>query len=121
METYILSGLRSGYHLGGVAEKFDLPPYSEHSSALKMEASIGGRHFQLKEQFSLAAPSAILEEPFAPCLKLETPPRQTLKANWEKRRHRITSEWTLRRTLNAALVCIPKCYVSLVCMACDMS
>ena len=41
-------GPRSGYCLGGVAEKFDSPPYSERNSALKMVVYIGGRHLQLK-------------------------------------------------------------------------
>ena len=56
-----------------------------------MTAYIGGSHLQLKEQFSLAEPSAILEEPFASYLKLEVP-------------HGVDSESTLRCTLNAALV-----------------
>ena len=34
-----------------------------------MATFIGGCHLQLKEQFSLAEPSAILEEPFASYLK----------------------------------------------------
>ena len=35
------------------------------------------------KQFSLAELSAILKEHFASCLKLETPLRQTLNANWD--------------------------------------
>ena len=42
--------LRSGQCLQGIAEKFDPPPYSEQSSALKMVASIRGLCLQLKEQ-----------------------------------------------------------------------
>ena len=63
-----------------------------------MIASIEGGHLQLQEQFSLAELSAILEEPFV----METPPRQTLNANWAKGCHRVDSELTLRRILNAA-------------------
>ena len=37
-----------------VMEKCQSPPYSEHRTASKMAASIGGRHLQLKEQLSLA-------------------------------------------------------------------
>ena len=40
--------------LQGAKEKCGSPPYSEHSSALKMAASIGGCHLHLKEQLSLA-------------------------------------------------------------------
>ena len=43
-------GLCSGYSLQDIAEKFDLSPYPEHSSASKMAAYIGGQHWQLKEQ-----------------------------------------------------------------------
>ena len=45
-----LFGLRSGYCLQDIAEKFDSSPYSEHSFALTMAAYIGGHHLQLKEQ-----------------------------------------------------------------------
>ena len=39
---------------------------------------IGGCHLQLKEEFSLAEPLAILEEPIASYLKWEVPRRQNL-------------------------------------------
>ena len=68
----------------------------------KMAASIGGCHLQLKEQFSLSEPSAILEEPFVSYLMLETPPKQILNANWAKNYCRVDSESTLRCTLNMA-------------------
>ena len=51
----------------------------------KMAASIEGYHLKLKEQFLLAEPSAILEEPFVASLKLATPPRQNLNANRTKK------------------------------------
>ena len=57
---------------------------------------------QLKEQFSLVEPLAILEEPFASYLKLETPLRQTLNGNWAKSHCRVDFESTLRHTLNTA-------------------
>ena len=50
-----------------------------------------GCHLQFKEQFSLAEPLAILEEPFASYLKLE------MQIGGE-----IGTELTLRGTLNAA-------------------
>ena len=86
-------GLRSGYSLQGVKEKFDLARYSERSSGSKMVASIGGCHLQSKEQFSLVAQAAILEEPF--CLHSEVgddsevPPRQTMNANWAKKHRQV--------------------------------
>ena len=43
--THQAPGLHSEYRLQGVAEKFDLSPYYEHSFAYK-----AGRHLQLKEQ-----------------------------------------------------------------------
>ena len=57
-----------------------------------MAATIGGCHLQLKEQLSLAEQSGILEEPFASYLKLEMPLRQTMNANWAKKRHGVDSE-----------------------------
>ena len=42
-----------------------------------------GDHFQLKEQFLLAELTAILEEPFASCLKCATTPGDTLNASWQ--------------------------------------
>ena len=67
-----------------------------------MVASIGGCHLQLKEQFSLAEASAILEEPF--CLITEVgdtsavPLRQTLNANCGKKHYGVDVESTLRHT-----------------------
>ena len=49
-----------------------------------MAVCIGCCHLQLKEQFSWAEATAILEEPFASYLKCMMPPRQTLNANWHK-------------------------------------
>ena len=125
---YSHPGLHSGYGLRGVTEKCESPLYSEHGSASKMAASIGGRHLHLKEQLCLAemvfqngglhrggggchlqskrqfwlvAPVAILEEPFTSflsTLKLELPPRQTLNANWAKNHYGLDSEPYLERS-----------------------
>ena len=70
-----------------------------------MVASIRGCHLQSKEQFSLAALAAILEEPF--CLPTEV--EGASEANPErklgpKKRRGDDSESTLRRILNAAEV-----------------
>ena len=57
-----------------------------------MTASIGSCHLQSKEQFWLADPAPILEEPFTSCLKCKTPWRQTLSANKHKNCHGVDSE-----------------------------
>ena len=45
------TGLRSGYRLQGIAEKFEPPPYSEPSSASKIVVSKVGCHLHLMEEF----------------------------------------------------------------------
>ena len=53
-----------------------------------MAASTRGCHLLLREQFSLAEPSPILEEPFVSSEvggAFEAPPRQTLNANLAKK------------------------------------
>ena len=47
-----------------------------------MATSIGGGHLQSKEQLWIGALAAILEEPFASTLKLETPPRHLWGRPW---------------------------------------
>ena len=85
--------------LWGVAEKCGLPSYSEHSSAWKMAASIGGRHLQLKEKLWLAELVSIFRGAF--CLLFlhsevgaasEVPRWQTLNADWAKSHRRVDSE-----------------------------
>ena len=59
----------------------------------KWQPLIGGCHLQLKEQFSLAEPSAILEEPFASHLKLETPRRCLGDRPWSILGKKTSRSW----------------------------
>ena len=59
---------------------------------------------QLKEQFSLAELTAILEELFASYLKCVMLQGHTLNTKWQKKCHGDVAEATLRRTLNTALL-----------------
>ena len=62
LETTFIPGPCSEY----ITEKFDSPRYSKRSSIYKkIAASIEGCQLPSKEQFWLAEPVAILEEPFA--------------------------------------------------------
>ena len=91
-------------YIGGCHLQIKEQQWLAEKVSFKLTTSVGCCHLQSKEQFWLVAPSAIVEEPFALCLNLETSQRQTLNADWAKKHRWITSESTLGRTLNAAQV-----------------
>ena len=107
----VRSGSHSMKRLGGIAEKFDLPPFSEQMAVSKMVASIEGSHLHLKEQLWLAETSGHFIGALGHFWLLfqvhhtsRVPPKQTLNANLSKNCCGDVTEATLRANLNAALM-----------------